>query len=486
MSLKKEMFNGVFWTAIQKYSGIVVQLIVTAILARLISPTDFGIIAIATVFIVFLNLFTDMGFGPAIIQNKQLSEMDLNNIFSTTVYGGFILSVLFFFSSFLIASFYENTSLILICQILSVNLLFSALNIVPNALVLKNKRFKYLAQITLFLQVTTGIISIIAALSGLGVYSLLISPVLTSIGCFILNFRIYPQKFYLRIRLSAIKKILSFSVYQFLFNFMNYFSRNLDNLIIGKYLSLSALGYYEKSYRLMMLPMQNITNVITPVMHPILSSLQNNSAELAIKYNKIVKLLGTISFPLGAFLFFTSSEIIHIVYGNNWDKAIPVFRILALSLPFQMILSPNGSIYQAAGKTDWLFYNGLSNTFFTVSGFIVSVVFFKTIEAFAWSWNITITINILISYIILYRIVLKSSIINMLKLLIIPAINFSLICIALIMFDFYLPDTNIFISLIIKTSIAFSLTCLCIQTGKQYDIYGLIKSKTLKKIIKKK
>lgn len=417
-----------------------------------------------------------MGIGPAIIQKKHLSKDDLNQIYSATIYIGVLFASILFGSSYFIASFYEKDLLIPICQILSINLLFSALNIVPNALILKAKRFKFIAQRTLILQVLTGILSVFAALKGLGVYSLLISPLITAIGVFFINFRQYPLTFHCRFKATPLKEIASYSTFQFLFNFLNYFSRNLDSLIIGKHIGLSALGYYEKSYKLMMLPLQTVTNVITPVMHPILSVLQNSLSELAHRYNKIVKLLATISFPLGILFHFTGGEIINIVYGNNWDKAIPIFNILALSLPFQMILSSTGSIYQAAGKTNWLFYNGLSNTFFTASGFIISALFFDSLEAFAWAWNISLTINVFISYWILYKKVLLTSIIPMLKELYIPFLNIIIVTpILLIMETKMQYETNIYASFAIKVALTLVVSYLCIQLGGQYNINKIIK-----------
>ena len=476
MSLKKEMVNGVFWTAVQRYSGYVVQLIVTMILARLLAPTDFGIIAIALVLIQFLNIFTSMGIGSAIIQNRDLSERDLNIIFSFTVYVGSLLFLLFFFAADWVASFYGKEVLALICQILSVNIFFIALNVVPNALIVKNKRFKFIAKRTLSLQIISGIFSITAASMGLGIYSLLIAPVFTAVGVFVINYRQYPQKFYIKIDKAPLKKIFSFSVYQFLFSLINFFSRNLDKLIIGKYLSLSDLGFYEKSYRLMMIPLDGITSVITSVIHPVLTALQDERERLAHHYNAIIKLLATISFPLGILLYFSAGEIIRIVFGMQWDNAIPVFKILALSLPFQMILTSNGAIYQAAGKTNWMFYNGLSNSFLTVTGFIVSVFYFKNIEAVAWSWNITLTINLIVTYLILYKIVLRSSIAKVAKSLLFPFINALLIVLIIAPTQHFYPS-NIYISFGIKACIALIVSYFCITLSGQYNINKIVKER---------
>src|SRR5574344_1442108 len=271
--IKKTLISGVAYTAIAKYSGIIISLIVTAVLARLIVPEEFGIVAIATVIITFFAIFSDLGIAPAIVQNKGLNEKDLSNIFSFTLFMGLILAVLFFFFFLLIVNYYANKILIPICLIFSINLLFSSLNIVPNALLFKNKQFKFIAYRTLTVQLLAGVLAVAAALFGLGIYSLLINPVISSVAMFIMSYIKYPQSLSIRFSLSSMKKIFSFSFYQFMFNLINYFSRNLDKLMIGKYLGMSPLGYYEKSYRLMMLPLQNITNVITPVMHPVFADV---------------------------------------------------------------------------------------------------------------------------------------------------------------------------------------------------------------------
>lgn len=486
MSIRQEMIKGVFWSAVQKYSGIVVQIGVTAVLARLLCPEDFGAIAIATVLISFFSLFTDMGIGAAIVQNQELSGNDLNSIFSFSIYGGILLSALFFFSSPLIGGIYESGQLTDICRILSVNLLFASWNIVPNALINKNKRFKFIAQRTLGLQVLCGIVSVVVAFNGLGVYALVISPLFTSIGVFVLNYRQYPLKFTCSENFQPLKKIASFSFYQFLFNFINYFSRNLDKLIIGKSFNMNELGYYEKSYRLMMLPMQNITHVITPVMHPILTSLQDDYQELTEKYNKIVRLMATLSFPTGVFLYFSAEDLITLVYGSQWMKAIPVFKILALSVPLQMILSTTGSIYQSSGKVKYQFYGGVSNSCCTVAGFIVASVFFQDIEAMAWAWTITLHVNFVISFIILYKAVLQQRLHGVLKQLIFPMVSGAVLAFVLFIAKNELGNAPHYVSLAIMTVIVGTTVVISGYIWRKHEILRIYESCKRKLSIHKK
>lgn len=272
MSLKSELTKGVFWIALAKYSGIFISLGITAILARHISPAAFGTMAIATVIMVFLDIFTDLGIGAAIIQFKDLTKHQLNSLFMVGCIVGLILAAGLYLLSHPVANYYDDEQLVPVCHWLAVCLLFNALNIVPNGLMLKNKRFKVVSFRTLTFQIMSGTIAIWGALHGWSIYALIVNPVITSIGVFIVNFSNYPQKLIINIDFGAVKTVWKYSSFQFLFNVVNYFSRNIDKLIIGKYFSMSDLGYYDKSYRLMLLPLSNITFVITPVLHPILPS----------------------------------------------------------------------------------------------------------------------------------------------------------------------------------------------------------------------
>ena len=137
-NIKNQLFSGVFYTALAKYSGIVISLVIAGILARLLSPDDFGIVAVATVIIAFFSLLTDMGISPAIIQHKSLTKDELSTIFSFTVWTGIGISILFFAASWMIADYYESEILRTLCQLLSVNLFFASATIVPGALFYRN------------------------------------------------------------------------------------------------------------------------------------------------------------------------------------------------------------------------------------------------------------------------------------------------------------------------------------------------------------
>ena len=474
--IKEQLISGVFYTAVAKYTGMIISLLVTAILARLISPDEFGIVAIATVIISFFGLFTDIGISPAIVQHKDLTDKELSDIFSFTFWIGIILSLLFFFSSWYIADYYNNITLCSLCQILSINLFFASVNIVPNALFFKNKEFKFIAIRSFTIQVCCGGLAVTAALLGAGLYALLITPILSSIIIFIVSYLKYPQSLHATWGINSVKKIFSYSIFQFFFNVICYFSRNIDKLLIGKHMGMDLLGYYEKSYRLMMLPLQNITHVITPVMHPIFSEYQNDLQQLSTSYEKIIKLLAFIGFPLSVVLYFASKESMLILFGDQWLLSIPVFRILTLSIGIQIIMSSSGSIFQASYDTKSLFICGLFSSITNVSGILLGIFHWGTLEAVAWCIVTTFAINFVQCFMQMYFITFKRSITHFIKQLVSPLFLSTILVAVLLPITHFVQSCYLHIPLALKFVISFIIFGCYIQFTHQYDLVGKLKS----------
>lgn len=475
-SLKKKLLSGVAYTAIGKYVGMVISLIITGILSRMLTPSDFGVIAVASVIITFFSIFSDLGIAPAIIQNKDLNEKDLSSLFTFTVWLSIGISFAFFLTSGVISRYYSSPILIPVCRILSLSLLFNTINIVPNALLHKDKEFKFLAQRNIIVQSIVGIMAIVAALYGAGIYALLINPILSAIVIFIITFRRYPQHLFFTTGFNSLRKIFSFSAYQFLFTLINYFSRNLDKLLIGKYLGMNLLGYYEKSYRLMMLPLQNITHVITPVMHPVFSDFQNDLYKLESSYLKIVRLLSFIGFPLSIFLLFTSKELILLIFGMQWEFSVPIFRILSLTVGIQIILSTSGSIFQAAGDTKSLFISGFFSAILNVSGMLIGIFVFRTLEAVAWGIVITFSINFMQSYLQMYYVTFKQTIGQFIRIFISPLALSLILLVVLFLYSNYIVSSRLIFSLAFKALISFIVWSLYLKLTNTFDIVKKVKT----------
>lgn len=473
---KSQLFNGVVWNMVQKYSGLVVSTIVSMVLARLLSPDEFGIIAIATVIISFLTMLSDMGIGPAIIQRRDFNDEDINNVFTFSCIVGLVLSLLFFGSSWLLAHWYSLPKLRPICQILTVNVFFAAVNMVPNALMVKNMRFKQIAIRTLLLQIISGIISVVVALLGGGVYSLLISPVFTAVGIFFYNRFYYKVKLSRNFSLAPVRKIYSYSVFQFLFQIVTFFAGNIDKLIMGRAISASSLGYYQKAYQLAQLPTSNISSVIVPVLQPVLSKYQDEKKTLAQKYNRIIRIMATVCFPIGLLMFFSGPEIIHFFYGFKWDAAIPAFRIMSIAMPVAVILSSSGSFFQSGNETRYLFILGLVNSIFAIAAISAACIVIKTIEAVACAWAVSIFFNLFTTYYFMYVKVLKDSIIPAIKELFHPIV-ISLILATLLYAENLLLGGYVIINFILKCLSVAIIAILALQFDAGIDVVGKISEK---------
>jgi len=215
-------------------------------------------------------------------------------------------------------------------------------------------------------------------------------------------------------------------------------------------MGMGELGYYEKSYRLMMLPLQNITHVISPVMHPVFSEMQNDLSKLATSYERIIRILAYIGFPLSVLLYFTSTEITLILFGAQWIKSITPFQILALSVGIQIIMSTSGSIFQAANDRKTLFVCGLFSATLTVSSLLIGIFVFNTLEAISWSICIAFTVNFIQCYWMMYHFTFNRPIHFFIKKLVNPLILTLILAIVLYLYSSIITDSNLAISAIIK------------------------------------
>lgn len=476
--VKRELITGAIFTAIAKYANLIISLVVTGVLARLLAPEQFGIITIASLAITFLNILADIGFSPTVIQHKDLDKQALNILFSLSVYIAFTLSLLFFFAADFFANWYEQPLLKPICHLLTINLFFSAISVVPNALFYRERMFKFIAVRSFIVQLIGGILSLLLAWKGAGVYALAVNPVFSAVAIFGISYTRFPLTFKFRISLNKVKHVFAYSLFQFLFNIINYFSRNVDSLLIGKYLGMVPLGYYDKSYRLMSLPLQNITQVVTPVVHPILSQKGHDRGYLRQANEKLVGFFAIVGFPLSIFLFFSADELIMLFFGPQWKAAVPAFEILSLSVGIQLIMSSSGSIFQTAGDTKSLFVCGLFSAILNVSGILLGVFYFGRIEAVAQCLLITFMINFIQTYWQMYTVVFEHSPQEFFKALVKPILFAIILGIFMYIIVIYVKHLDLIYSLILKCSIFGSFYGMLLWFGGyKNDILSLLKKK---------
>lgn len=434
-----------------KYSKILLQIIVEVVLARLLTPHDYGIVAVVTVFTTFFTTLSDIGVSTAIVQIKSLTEDDIDNIYTFTVYLSVFLMLIFAIFSYAIAAFYNNKVYVGIGQLLSISLLFNALNMVPNGILNRNKEFVTIAVRTVIVYIISVIITIVCAILGFRYYALVVQAIVSSFFAFVWNIVTTKPKFKLKFDIGSLKKIASYSSYQFAFNLLNYFSRNLDNLLTGKFIGSTQLGYYDKSYNLMQYPVGNLTGIITPVLHPILSDYQKLKEVMYQKYMKVVKLLAAVGIYAETVCIFAAPEIIGILYGPKWNNSVVCFQLLSISVATQIINSGNGSIFQALGNTRMLFITGCINTTVTVISILIGIFVGKSIYSVALWVSMSFILNCIVGFYFAMKYGFKIKITRFLKE-ISPYFGIAIIeAVALIIYS-QLPMhiNSIFISLIIK------------------------------------
>lgn len=356
-----------------KYAKIGLQVVVSAIMARILSPEDYGIVAVITVFSTFFTTLADMGFGAAVIQRKDLSGSEVDDIYSFTVYMSVALMALFALASHPIAAFYEDDVYISLGYLLSISLLFNALNMVPNGILNREKRFQTIAVRTVVVYIGAAAVSVAMALAGFRYYALAAEAILTAFFTFVWNIKTTRPHFHVRGFMPSVRKVLGYSGYQFAFNLVNYFSRNLDNLLTGKFMGAAELGYYNKAYSLMLYPVNNLAGVISPVIHPMLSDFQDKKDVIYEQYLKILRLLACVGIYVAPLCYLAAPEIIEILYGPNWGSSVRCFQLLSIAIVPQMINSSTGGIFQALGNTKLLFQNSCINTGITVVAILLGV-----------------------------------------------------------------------------------------------------------------
>lgn len=475
LNINKELKNGIVVSAIGKYSNFIVQFLVLAILSRILTPSEYGIVSIITVFLIFFQMIMDLGIGPAIIQNKKLENHQINSIFSFTILLSIILSIIFALFSKPIAIFYDNDQLVYVCLGMSIALLTSGLNMVPQSILLKEKRFLVLNFAQVSSSIISGIIGIILALNHFSYFALIISTIVKNLTIFFLIYRKTKLKVVNNIKISDLSTIYIFSRNQFLFNIINYFSRNLDKILIGKFLNIKDLSFYERAYTLSLYPNQMLTNVITPVIQPIMSDFESQNEIIKKTYLNISKLFAFIGMPLSIFLFFSSEELVYVFFGSQWLGSVGTLQVLSLTVWIQMILSSSGVFFQSANRTELLLLSGIFSTILNVVG-ILTGVWLGKIEYVALMLLFSFLLNFIQCNYLLMTKVFSSKQIEFYKNLFHPIIISIMVYVSLYIIDILLSNYTMIILLIIKGLISLFIYILGMKiTGNIKLLYNIIR-----------
>lgn len=414
-NIKRELAKGTFWIAFSKYTNQFIGLIISAILARLLTPDEFGVVTMVLVFTGFLAIFNDAGIKSFIIQHSNLSIEDETFVFFISLGIGFILTGILYFVAPLIEDFYHFEGLTKVTRVLSFQFIICTIGFVPNGILERELKFKTSGLIELFSSVASGIVGIVLAFMDFSYWALVIRSLLTYIFMSISFFMLSKWRPTWSFDYKVGKNILSYSGNLTLFGIINYWARNLDNLLVGKYLGASSLGFYNRAYSLMTYPITIFSQVINPILHPIFARIQADVELIRKSYLDVLKLLSIISFPFITFIVVNADSIITIVWGNQWQESVPVFRILGLAAMFQPILNSTGSIFLVRNKTNWLFKVGIVNTIVTVIGITIGLKF--GIQGVAIGYVVSFYVMLLPLLYMVFKILLGGTLLELFKYL---------------------------------------------------------------------
>lgn len=373
MNLKTKTIQGVGWSGISQLTRLLLHFIVVAILARLLTPNDFGLLAMTVVFTGFVMVFCDFGLTAALIQHKKLTEEHLSSSFWINMLTGFILTLLLIFLAPIIANFYNESRLTLIVSALSLTFFISSFGIVQTALFTRKLDFKSLAIVEISAVLISGVIAVTLAFSGFGVWSLVWQQLISVFVKVIFLWKLSGWRPKFLFRWQRFKELLSFSLNLTGFSFINYFNRNFDDLLIGKLFGSISLGFYNLAYQLLLFPLNNISQIIGRVMFPSLSVIQNDKDKVRRSYIKATRYIAVITFPLMIGLLVITPQFIRVIFGLQWERSIFLVQIFALTGLIQSIGTTVGWIYQSQGRTDTMFRWGIFSSIIIITAFILGL-----------------------------------------------------------------------------------------------------------------
>ena len=357
------------WSFLGSISKQASQFLVSLILARYLSPESFGLIGMVTLATGLALTVSEMGLGSAIIQKENATDVDAHSLFWFNLALGIAMALGLVLLSPLIAFFFHKPELTSLVTGASPVLLFGAISVIPAALMRKALRFRALTLIDIFCSVFSGGVAITMAVCGMGVWSLVAQALLLSLSNALLVYLCSGYQARAILSIEAACGFLPFSLNLLGFNLVNYVSRNVDYLLIGKFLGPTPLGLYTLAYKIMLVPLQNISWALGNALFPVFSKFSQDNVRLLTNYTKVIVFISAISFPGMAFVHAYAIQLITLCFNEKWLPAADVLRVLAICGMIQSVFSPCSLILLSTGRSDLQFRIGVHG----VIGTIISV-----------------------------------------------------------------------------------------------------------------
>jgi len=391
LSLGKKTLRSTGWTTAGMLINQTLNFGRLALLVRLLSPEDFGLYAMALVFFMFVQTFANMGTASALIQKKEHTATLASTVFYTNLVFGVLLTAIVYALSPLIASTYNEPSVQGLLQLLSAVFIISAFGVVHSALLRRELNFDGVVKAEIIANIISTIVCIYLALNGFKAYSFVYQMlVMTAVNACLLWYycRWRPQFVF---SIADVKSVFTFSANLTLFGFVDYIAMNIDKFLVGKFMGTAALGSYYLGYRVILMPIKQITNSVKHVLFSALSKLQDDNVKFRQVFLKVVYIIAFFTIPLMLTLIPVADLLTDVLFGEKWGSAVAVLRIFA---PLGLVLSivtPVTIVYLAKDQTGMLLKYGL-----------LSVVLLTTGVALGMLGNVsTVALGFVTAYILL-------------------------------------------------------------------------------------
>lgn len=351
-NLKKQAFVGIGWNAIGRFSTQGVNFVLQIILARLLSPSDYGIIAMIAIFLQITAVFVDSGFGKYLVQKQECEERDFSTVFYYNLLVSLVLYLILYKIAPFVARFYDIDLLTKVMRVISLVVVFNALSIVPRIKLEKSIDFKSQSIVLFLSSLFSGLVGIVMAYYGCGVWALCGQTLLNSILQFILF------KFFVRWRPSFVfckesfLDMFSFGSKIIGASFISVVYSNLYTIIIGKKFHSNDLGYYSRADQLAVFPSSNLGLIISNVAFPVLSSIQNDNKKLCVVYRRMISYSSFVIFPLMIGLSAISESFVLTLLGEKWEGSIQYLQIICFALMWDHLSTLNLNLLYVKGKTN--------------------------------------------------------------------------------------------------------------------------------------
>ena len=359
-SLKAKTISAMLWSSIGKFGTMGISFVSNMVLARLLMPEDFGLIGMLTIFIAISEVFILGGFGQALIQKKTPTHIDYSTVFFWNLFASFLFYVILFISAPAIARFYGMPLLCKVLRIQSITLIINSFAVVQSNQLIKQLRFKALSIRNVSAVIIGTTVAIIMAYKGYGVWSLVVSSIVSSFVGVLLLWGQSSWRPKWEFSMDSFKQLFAFGGLMALSSLVDKIYNELQGLIIGKWYSPADLGYYSQAHKLEQVPVQALSQIVSQVSFPVFSSLQDNKERLLYGVRKNLIAVTYLNFPMSILLMVVGAPLIRLAYGPNWDVAIPYFQILCFAGMMFTTNTMNNQVIKALGKSNIYFYAQLA------------------------------------------------------------------------------------------------------------------------------